>query len=53
MPIPTLWSLNLSWQKKLNLLIMFCVGSFVIFCSILRLPSLKKLNGSSDPSCKF
>ncbi|KAH8667988.1 hypothetical protein BGZ60DRAFT_41417 [Tricladium varicosporioides] len=49
-PIPILWSLNLAWQKKANLLVMFSVGSFVIICSLLRLPSLMKMGGSSDPS---
>lgn len=53
MPIPLLWKLNLAWQKKVNLSVMFSVGSFVILCSLLRLPSLRKLNVSSDPSCKF
>lgn len=53
MPIPLLWKLNLAWQKKANVSVMFSVGSFVILFSLLRLPSLKKLNTSSDPSCKF
>lgn len=52
MPIPILWSLNLAWQKKVNLSVMFSVGSFVILCSLLRLPSLRKLKGSTDPSCE-
>jgi hypothetical protein len=52
LPLPTLWSLNLPWQRKLNLLIMFSVGSFVIICSCLRLPSLAKLQSSNDLSCK-
>jgi hypothetical protein len=49
MPIPILWDLNLAWQKKLNLLVMFSVGSFVILCSLLRLHSLKKLKSSTRP----
>jgi hypothetical protein len=53
MPIPLLWKLNLPWQKKANLLVMFFVGSFVILCSLLRLPSLQKLDTSSDLSCKL
>jgi hypothetical protein len=52
MPIPLLWKLNLAWQKKANLSIMFSVGSFVILCSLLRLPSLRKLKASTDPSCE-
>lgn len=52
MPIPLLWQLNLSWLKKFNLSIMFSVGSFVVLCSCLRLPSLKKLNSSLDPACE-
>lgn len=51
-PIPTLWSLNLPWQRKLNLLVMFSVGSVVIVCSCLRLPSLNMLKESNDVSCK-
>jgi hypothetical protein len=52
MPLPILWDLNLPMQKKVNLLVMFSVGSFVIICSILRLPSLLKLKNSSDPACE-
>ncbi|CZR70202.1 uncharacterized protein PAC_20103 [Phialocephala subalpina] len=50
MPLPTLWSLNLHWKKKAHLVVMFSVGSFVVVCSALRLPTLMKLEGSSDPS---
>ncbi|KAH7393460.1 hypothetical protein BKA64DRAFT_755623 [Cadophora sp. MPI-SDFR-AT-0126] len=50
MPIPTLWSLNLGLQKKINLMVMFGVGSFVIVASVIRLPSLMKMGASSDPS---
>ncbi|PVH81667.1 hypothetical protein DL98DRAFT_416320, partial [Cadophora sp. DSE1049] len=50
MPIPTLWSLNLGLRKKLNLMVMFGVGSFVIVASVIRLPSLMKMGASSDPS---
>ena len=53
LPIPILWKLNLPWQKKYNLLVMFSVGSFVIMCSLLRLPSLMKMKDSSDPSCEL
>lgn len=52
MPLPILWELHLPWQKKANLFVMFCIGSFVIVCSLIRLPSLRVLEGSSDPSCK-
>mgnify|MGYP003640278349 CR=1 FL=1 len=52
MPIPTLWRLNLGLRKKLNLMVMFGVGSFVIVASVIRLPSLMKMGASSDPSCK-
>ncbi|RDW84256.1 hypothetical protein BP6252_01846 [Coleophoma cylindrospora] len=50
LPLPVLWQLHLPWQKKANLLIMFSVGSFVIVCSLIRLPSLLKLQSSADPS---
>lgn len=52
MPLSTLWGLQLHWQKKMHLFVMFSVGSFVIVCSALRLPSLMKLGSSTDPSCK-
>ena len=53
MPLPQLWSLHLSWRKHMNLIFMFSIGGFVVVCSALRLPSLMKLKGSSDPSCEF
>lgn len=53
MPLSTLYGLNLHWQKRLHLFVMFSVGSFVVVCSALRLPSLMKLGSSSDPSCKY
>jgi hypothetical protein len=52
-PIPTLWQLNLATIKKLNLLVMFSLGVFVIICSTIRLPTLLVLHKSSDPSCKL
>lgn len=52
-PIPTVWKLNLVWKKKANLLIMFSVGFIALICSFLRLPSLVRLDHSSDLSCTF
>ncbi|KAH6724285.1 hypothetical protein BKA61DRAFT_664988 [Leptodontidium sp. MPI-SDFR-AT-0119] len=49
-PIPTVWKLNLVWKKKANLLIMFSVGFIALICSFLRLPSLVRLDHSSDLS---
>jgi hypothetical protein len=51
-PLPILWNLNLSTRKKANLFVMFLVGSFVIVCSCLRIPSLKKIQNSVDPTCE-
>ncbi|KAJ5050700.1 uncharacterized protein L3040_002575 [Drepanopeziza brunnea f. sp. 'multigermtubi'] len=50
LPIPTVWKLNLVWQKKANLMIMFCVGSLALVCSFMRLPSLIKMSTSKDLS---
>ncbi|KAI9746303.1 MAG: hypothetical protein M1818_000014 [Claussenomyces sp. TS43310] len=50
MPLPTLWSLNLQWQKKAHLFIMFTVGVVIIVCSLIRVPTLLKLKSSTDPS---
>lgn len=52
LPISTLWKLELSARRKVNVLLMFSVGSGVIVFSFLRLPSLARLRGSTDPSCK-
>lgn len=51
LPIPTLWGLQLSWQKRLHLLAMFSFGIFTVLCSILRIPSLMNFRKSTDPSC--
>jgi hypothetical protein len=51
-PVPILLSLNIAWKKNLSVLVMFSLGSFVIICSALSLPSLKKLRESADPSCE-
>lgn len=52
LPIPYLWKLRMEWAKKLNILLMFSLGWFATACSLLRLPALIALQGSSDPSCK-
>ncbi|PVH89541.1 hypothetical protein DL98DRAFT_600852 [Cadophora sp. DSE1049] len=49
-PIPTVWKLKLAWKKKANLMIMFSVGSIALVCSFMRLPSLIRLDHSSDLS---
>ncbi|CZR66055.1 uncharacterized protein PAC_15956 [Phialocephala subalpina] len=53
LPIPTLWRLELSKGRRANVLVMFSVGSGVIIFSFLRLPSLARLKGSTDLSCKL
>lgn len=50
MPMPILRTLNLSWQKKASLVVMFSVGTFVIVCSLVRLPTLMQMGRTSDPS---
>lgn len=52
MPIPMLMRLNIHRTQRASLLGMFSVGSVVVICSCLRVPSLLTLQGSSDPSCK-
>ncbi|KAH7419389.1 hypothetical protein BKA64DRAFT_15732 [Cadophora sp. MPI-SDFR-AT-0126] len=49
-PIPTVWKLKLAWKKKANLMIMFSVGFVALVCSFMRLPSLVRLDQSSDLS---
>jgi hypothetical protein len=35
-PIPIIWPLNISWGRKLGLMLMFCAGIFVMIAAILR-----------------
>ncbi|KAF7558016.1 hypothetical protein G7Z17_g316 [Cylindrodendrum hubeiense] len=40
LPLRELWRLNMSWRKKIQIILMFCVGFFVTIVSIVRLQSL-------------
>ena len=51
-PLPALWRLRLDTSKKLDMIFMFSVGILVVICTVLRIPALKTLDNSSDPSCK-
>ncbi|KAG9231786.1 hypothetical protein BJ875DRAFT_105796 [Amylocarpus encephaloides] len=49
-PIPILWKLKLAWNKKIQLLLIFSVGIFVVICACARIPTLKLMKASRDPS---
>ncbi|KAK2629220.1 hypothetical protein QTJ16_000040 [Diplocarpon rosae] len=50
LPVKTVWQLNLPLRHKANLMIMFSVGLLALSCSFMRLPSIIKLDRSSDRS---
>lgn len=52
LPISTLWRLELSSRRKINVLLMFSMGSGVVVFSFLRLPSLIQLKSGNDISCR-
>jgi len=42
LPIPVLWNMTLSWYKKLQLILLFGVGIFVVVVTAVRLPLIFK-----------
>ncbi|CAL3966642.1 hypothetical protein PZA11_003225 [Diplocarpon coronariae] len=50
LPVKTVWQLNLPYRHKANLFVMFSVGFMALTCSFMRLPSIIKLDHSSDRS---
>ncbi|GIZ47643.1 hypothetical protein CKM354_001072800 [Cercospora kikuchii] len=48
LPMPMLWRMNLNTRKKILVMLMFSVGSFVTFVSILRLRLLVKFGNSQN-----
>lgn len=40
LPLPALFRLSMSWKKKIQIVLMFTVGLFVTFVSVIRLRSL-------------
>ncbi|CZT24213.1 uncharacterized protein RCC_09931 [Ramularia collo-cygni] len=48
LPMPMLWGMNLNLRKKLLVMLMFGVGSFVTIVSILRLQTLIKFADSTN-----
>lgn len=52
LPISRLWKLQLSTRKKINVCLMFSMGSGVIVFSFLRLPSLVRVKDHKDLFCK-
>jgi hypothetical protein len=52
LPLPMVFKLQLSWEKKLRLFSMFCVGFVITIVSCLRLAALVKFAATSNPTCK-
>lgn len=48
LPLPLIWYLQTDMQKKLQLTLVFILGSFIFIVSILRVFAVKKLNPLDD-----
>ncbi|KAK7751973.1 hypothetical protein SLS62_006116 [Diatrype stigma] len=49
-PLPTLAGLQLGMRKKVNLIIMFCVGLFITVVSCVRLKSFSTFGNTNNPT---
>jgi hypothetical protein len=52
-PLWQLWGLNMHWKRKVGVLVMFCVGTFVTVVSILRLQALVNFAKTTNVSWEF
>ncbi|KAL5374849.1 hypothetical protein PMIN06_012375 [Paraphaeosphaeria minitans] len=52
-PISQLVDLQLAWRKKVGVVLMFCVGTFVTVVSIIRLHSLVDFAKSTNPTWDY
>ncbi|GKU09858.1 unnamed protein product, partial [Fusarium langsethiae] len=52
-PVSQLLRLQMKWQRKLAVAMMFLVGTFVSVVSIIRLQFLVAFGKSTNPTCKF
>ncbi|KAJ4295015.1 hypothetical protein N0V90_007023 [Kalmusia sp. IMI 367209] len=52
-PLWQIWGLKMHWKKKLGVVLMFGVGTFVTVVSILRLRALVNFAASSNASWEF
>ncbi|KAH8180033.1 CFEM domain-containing protein [Sarocladium implicatum] len=52
-PLWQLRKLHLHWKKKIGVVFMFCIGTFVTVVSILRLQSLVHLAKANNPTWDF
>jgi len=53
LPLPTIWKLNLTTEKKLSIMAMFSVGLFVTVVSMVRLKTMEYFDFSSNATCKL
>lgn len=52
LPMPVLWTLQVSRMKRIGLVFIFAVASLGIVASAVRFSYLIKLNGDTDETCK-
>jgi hypothetical protein len=52
-PVFQLLQLQMKWQRKLAVTMMFIVGTFVSVVSIIRLQFLVAFGNSTNPTCKL
>ncbi|KAG6357984.1 hypothetical protein INS49_013867 [Diaporthe citri] len=48
LPLPLIWRLQTNLRRKLQLTLVFCLGSFIFVISILRVVAVNKLNPIDD-----
>lgn len=53
LPMPALWKLNMSIKKRVQIMLMFGVGTFVTITSMIRLRYIASLANTTNPSLDF
>lgn len=51
-PLKPLYHLDLSWQKRLSIMLMFAVGWFACIIAIVRLKYLVQFRATQNPTCE-
>ncbi len=53
LPLPVLAKLNMSKEKKLRIMSMFCVGFIITIASCLRLEAFVRFSTTQNPTCTY
>lgn len=52
-PLKPLYHLELSWRKRLSIMLMFAVGWFACIIAIIRLKYLVQFRHTENPTCRY